>query len=210
MRLPRAAPRRSGPGVPRARPRRRRGRQRSPSRHRGRTADLPRSALGDAGAILDARAKEAYRRRLAEIDEDIEQAQAIGDIERAAQADAERDFLVRELVARGRPGRSRSTSGSASERARASCDPRRPPGDGPDRRAPSRARRAPQPHHSHRYVLRVRPRPSRHCPLAPLTSRHRGRGCLSPTVPHPPDGPCLLGVSPGTIASRPADDRGVA
>ena len=56
---------------------------------------LPRSALGDAGEMLDAQAKDAYRRRLAEIDDDIEQAQAIGDGERAAQADAERDFLLR-------------------------------------------------------------------------------------------------------------------
>ena len=43
---------------------------------------------------------------------------------------------------------------------------------------------APQPHHPHRNVLRLQPRPSRHRPLAALTSRRRGRGCLSPTVPH--------------------------
>jgi hypothetical protein len=36
-------------------------------------ARLPRSAFGDAGAMLDARAKDAYRRRLAEIDDDIDQ-----------------------------------------------------------------------------------------------------------------------------------------
>jgi hypothetical protein len=33
-------------------------------------AGLPRSALGDAGESLDAQAKDAYRRRLAEIDDD--------------------------------------------------------------------------------------------------------------------------------------------
>ena len=82
-------------------------------------AGLPRSALGDAGEILDARAKDAYRRRLAEIEDDIEQARAIGDAERAAQADAERDFLVRELSrAVGLGGRDRRAA-SASERARA-------------------------------------------------------------------------------------------
>ena len=82
-------------------------------------ARLPRSALGDAGEMLDARAKDAYRRRLAEIDDDIEQARAIGDAERAAQADAERDFLVRELArAVGLGGRDRRAA-SASERARA-------------------------------------------------------------------------------------------
>ena len=76
-------------------------------------------ALGDAGEMLDARAKDAYRRRLAEIEEDIEEARASGDAERAAQADAERDFLVRELSrAVGLGGRERR-AGSASERARA-------------------------------------------------------------------------------------------
>jgi hypothetical protein len=85
----------------------------------GRAADLPSSGPGDAGELLDARAKEAYRRRLAEIDADIEEARADGDDERAARADAERDFLVRELArAFGLGGRARR-AGSASERARA-------------------------------------------------------------------------------------------
>jgi tetratricopeptide (TPR) repeat protein len=83
------------------------------------TANRPRSALGDAGEILDARAKDAYRRRLAEIDDDIEQARAIGDAERAAQAEVERGFLIRELArAFGLAGRGRRAA-SASERARA-------------------------------------------------------------------------------------------
>jgi len=79
---------------------------------------LPRSALGDAGAVLDARAKDAYRRRLAEIEDDSAQALAIGDDERAAQAEAERGFLVQELArAVGLGGRDRRAA-SASERAR--------------------------------------------------------------------------------------------
>ena len=70
--------------------------------------------------MLDARAKEAYRRRLAEIEEDIEEARAMADAGRATQAGAERDFLVRELSrAVGLGGRDR-IAGSASERARAS------------------------------------------------------------------------------------------
>jgi tetratricopeptide (TPR) repeat protein len=85
----------------------------------GPTTNLPRSPLGDAGEILDAQAKDAYRRRLTEIDDDIEQARATGDAERAAQADTERDFLVRELArAFGLSGRGRRAA-SASERARA-------------------------------------------------------------------------------------------
>ena len=88
----------------------------------GRSAErgLAFSAGLDAGVLLDAQAKEAYRRRLAEIDEDIEEARAVGDEERAAQAEAERDFLLRELArAVGLGGRDRRV-GSASERARAS------------------------------------------------------------------------------------------
>jgi tetratricopeptide (TPR) repeat protein len=74
--------------------------------------------LGDAGEMLDERAKSAYRRRLAEIEDDIEQARALADTEREAQADAERDFLVRELArAVGLGGRDRRVS-SDSERAR--------------------------------------------------------------------------------------------
>ena len=79
---------------------------------------LSHTGFGDAGEILDARAKEAYRRRLAEIEEDIDEARALGDLERAAQADAERAFLVRELShAIGLGGRDRRAA-SASERAR--------------------------------------------------------------------------------------------
>jgi hypothetical protein len=83
-------------------------------------AGVPRSALGDAGEMLDDRAKQVYRRRLAEIEDDMEEARALGDAERAAQADTERDFLVRELSrAVGLGGRDRRAA-SASERARVS------------------------------------------------------------------------------------------
>ena len=85
----------------------------------GRAASGSDSALGHAGELLDEQAKTAYRRRLAEIDADIDQGQAIGDTQRAAQAATERDFLMRELSrAFGLGGRTRR-AGSASERARA-------------------------------------------------------------------------------------------
>jgi hypothetical protein len=74
----------------------------------------------DAGPLLDARAKEAYRRRLTEIEEDIDEARALGDTERAARAEAEREWLVKELSrAVGLGGRDRAAV-SESERARAS------------------------------------------------------------------------------------------
>ena len=75
---------------------------------------------GDAGEMLDSRAKEAYRRRLTEIEDDLEEARAFGDASRVAQATAEHDFLARELSrAVGLGGRNRRV-GSAAERARAS------------------------------------------------------------------------------------------
>jgi tetratricopeptide (TPR) repeat protein len=78
------------------------------------------TAPADAGELLDEQAKSAYRRRLAEIEDDIEQARALEDTNREAQADAERDFLVRELGrAVGLGGRDRRAA-SASERARSS------------------------------------------------------------------------------------------
>jgi len=95
------------------------GRGAQPESSQAAGSGLPRAALGDAGESLDAQAKDAYRRRLAEIDDDLEQAHAIGDAARAAQADAERDFLVQELArAFGLGGRDRRAA-SASERARA-------------------------------------------------------------------------------------------
>jgi hypothetical protein len=85
----------------------------------GQAAGMSRSALGDGRDPRRARAKNAYRRRLAEIDDDIEQARGVGDAERAAHADTEHDFLVRELaLAVGLGGRDRRAL-SASERARA-------------------------------------------------------------------------------------------
>jgi hypothetical protein len=81
--------------------------------------DLTRATLGDAGEMLDAQAKGAYRRRLAEVDEDIADARSMGDIGRVAQAEAEREFLTKELSrAVGLGGRDRRAA-SASERARA-------------------------------------------------------------------------------------------
>lgn len=75
---------------------------------------------GDVGPAFDAQAKEAYRRRLRDIEDDIEEATLMGDGERAALAAADRDYIVGELSrAFGLGGRDRHI-GSSSERARAS------------------------------------------------------------------------------------------
>jgi tetratricopeptide (TPR) repeat protein len=80
--------------------------------------EVPSHTDSDAGPLLDVRAKDAYRRRLTEIEEDLAEAHALGDIARLQQASAEREFLARELSrAVGLGGRERR-AGSASERAR--------------------------------------------------------------------------------------------
>ncbi|MDQ4090621.1 MAG: transcriptional regulator, partial [Actinomycetota bacterium] len=74
--------------------------------------------VGDAGALLDAKAKAAYRRRLKELEEDLDEAQAFNDPERAARAEAELEALKGELArAVGLGGRDRMAASSA-ERAR--------------------------------------------------------------------------------------------
>lgn len=80
----------------------------------------PRDGAPDLGPILDAQARAAYQRRLTEIEQDIEEAEELGDTTRVALARADRDYLVRELAgAFGLGGRLRR-AGSSSERARAS------------------------------------------------------------------------------------------
>ena len=67
---------------------------------------------------LDARALAEYRHRLAELDDELAEAERWNDTERASRARAERDFLLRELAsATGIHGGPRRL-GSESERAR--------------------------------------------------------------------------------------------
>lgn len=76
------------------------------------------SRLSDSGPRLDPEAKDAYRRRLAELREDAAEAGAWNDDERAARVEQEIDFLTRELAgAIGIGGRDRK-AGAAAERAR--------------------------------------------------------------------------------------------
>lgn len=73
---------------------------------------------GEAGDLLDASARAAYRRRLGELGEEIEAARAFNDAGRAAKLQEEVDFILQELAsAVGLGGRARK-AGSASERAR--------------------------------------------------------------------------------------------
>jgi tetratricopeptide (TPR) repeat protein len=76
------------------------------------------ASLGDAGDMLDEQAKVAYRRRLSDLREELEEAKELGSLARAERAEAEIDALTRELSrAVGLGGRNRRAA-SASERAR--------------------------------------------------------------------------------------------
>jgi hypothetical protein len=73
---------------------------------------------GDMGEVLDKRALSAYRRRLAEIDADLDEARSWVDTGRAAKLAAERDALLDQVrAATGLGGRPR-VPGSVHERAR--------------------------------------------------------------------------------------------
>lgn len=70
------------------------------------------------GPVIDARARDAYKVRLVELEAELEEADAAGDVERSVRAQAERDALVAQLAgAFGLGGRPRR-SGDSAERAR--------------------------------------------------------------------------------------------
>ena len=70
--------------------------------------------------VIDDKARDAYRRRLAEVEDDIDEATLMNDAGRLALAERDRSYLVAELAsAVGLGGRRRSVGGTA-ERARTS------------------------------------------------------------------------------------------
>jgi tetratricopeptide (TPR) repeat protein len=97
------------------------GRKPAPSTagKRGVTAELEaRPDLGDAGELLDAKAKAAYKSRLEELRAELDEAESFNDPGRAAKAKEEMDFLAKELSrAVGLGGRERRAA-SHAERAR--------------------------------------------------------------------------------------------
>jgi tetratricopeptide (TPR) repeat protein len=79
---------------------------------------------GDAGELLDPKAKAAYRKRMAELTEELEEAEAWRDPLRAERARTELETLARELQrAVGLGGRDRM-AGAARERARTNAQRR--------------------------------------------------------------------------------------
>jgi predicted ATPase len=74
--------------------------------------------VGDAGPMLDREALRQYRRRLADLDEELDDAEAKHDVARHAKRSTEREALLEELArATGLGGKSRR-AGSPTERAR--------------------------------------------------------------------------------------------
>jgi hypothetical protein len=74
--------------------------------------------LGHAGEMLDTQAKADYQRRLSELEDELEEARELGNEERIAKAEDEKEALAREIRrAVGLGGRDRRAASSA-ERAR--------------------------------------------------------------------------------------------
>lgn len=74
--------------------------------------------LGDAGEILDAKARAAYKERIQELREELEETERFADTSRKERLQRELDALTQQLAAAvGLGGRERRT-GSAAERAR--------------------------------------------------------------------------------------------
>jgi hypothetical protein len=80
--------------------------------------DPSRRALGDAGEVMDVRARAAYRRRIEELRTEADDELSAGRLESAEAKQAELDLLVQQLAqAFGLGGRARRAA-SAAERAR--------------------------------------------------------------------------------------------
>jgi DNA-binding NarL/FixJ family response regulator len=96
---------------------------RPPSRARRKSRQLSEEGLhtgtaGGAGPVLDQAAKAAYRKRIRELEAEVEEAESWNDIDRTSRAREEMDVLVRELSAAvGLGGRDRKGT-SDVERAR--------------------------------------------------------------------------------------------
>jgi tetratricopeptide (TPR) repeat protein len=81
-------------------------------------ASGPSGAQADTGPQLDRRARDQYRQRLADLSEELAEAEANADAGRTAVLSEEREFLIAELTAAvGLGGRARTT-GDPAERAR--------------------------------------------------------------------------------------------
>ncbi len=129
-----------------------------------RGADVPATSLAtdtfvcaDSPPVLDARAKAEYRRRLDDLDRELDRAAVRGDDDRAETLEQERQALLDELRrAAGLGGRDRSLN-SDRERLRKTVTARIRDTLAPTRRPPPGSRRSPPGVGAHRRRLRLRP-----------------------------------------------------
>jgi tetratricopeptide (TPR) repeat protein len=75
-------------------------------------------ASADAGLVLDAKARAAYRRRLGDLRDELEEAAAYGDLGRTDKLRAEMEFLTEQLASAMGFGGAARRVGGPSERAR--------------------------------------------------------------------------------------------
>jgi hypothetical protein len=88
------------------------------------SSDPELATTGDAGELLDETARAAYRKRISELADIIDDAETRGDVRRAEAAQSEHEALVKELSrAVGLRGKSRR-AGAAAERARVAAQRR--------------------------------------------------------------------------------------
>ena len=76
------------------------------------------NAFGDAGEVIDARAREAYKSRLRELHADLDEAERFSDIGRAERLRGELEALTQQLAAGTGLGGKARRAASAAERAR--------------------------------------------------------------------------------------------
>jgi hypothetical protein len=74
----------------------------------------------DAGVVLDATARAAYRRRLADVRDELEEAPAYGDLGRTDRLRAQMEFLTEQLASAMGIGGVARRIGGPSERGRPS------------------------------------------------------------------------------------------
>jgi hypothetical protein len=84
----------------------------------GTTAAALGAALGDAGELLDRKARDAYKQRLDDLRERLVAAKQVGAVETATRLENEVDFLTHELSRAVGLGNRERRAGSAAERAR--------------------------------------------------------------------------------------------
>jgi tetratricopeptide (TPR) repeat protein len=80
--------------------------------------EIDRRDIGDAGEVVDSRARSAYRRKVESLRAEIDEAFEIGAVERAEALQAELDEVVRQLAQAFGLGGAARTASSAAEKAR--------------------------------------------------------------------------------------------